>query len=75
MRSCYERRIKIDPTIQGRLVLEVDLTGGRVSDAFASGTIHDEELLSCVESAARKWQVPGVDGETLRLPFALTAVE
>jgi hypothetical protein len=75
IRSCYERRIKEDPTLSGRLVLEVDLVGGRVSDAFVSGSIHDDELTACVESAAMKWQVPGVDGVTLKLPFALSPVQ
>ena len=75
IRTCYERRIKEDPTINGRLVLEVDIVGGRVADVFVSGDIYDAKLTACVESAASKWQVPGVDGETLVLPFVLSAVE
>ncbi|MFT5685644.1 MAG: hypothetical protein ACI8RZ_006598 [Myxococcota bacterium] len=75
IRSCYERVIKADPTLSGRLVLEVDLVGGRVSDAYVSGTIQSDALTACVESAAMRWQVPGADGVTLRLPFALSPVD
>ena len=75
IRSCYERRIKEDPTLSGRVVLEVDVIGGRVSDVYVSGTINDSELTSCVQKAASRWQVPGVEEATLRLPFAMSAVE
>jgi hypothetical protein len=65
VRSCYERRLKMNPMLEGALDLKIRLTPkGKVgSVGVNSDTVHDSEMLDCVRRTIRGWQFPApVDG-------------
>jgi hypothetical protein len=65
VRSCYERRLKNNPLLEGNLDLKIRLTPkGKVgSIGVNSDTVRDGEMLDCVQRTIRGWQFPApVDG-------------
>lgn len=72
IRSCYERRLRDDPTLSGRLEVEMDILGGRVVMArINNDTTGDEALGKCIVLRARSWQFPTEIDEKIVMPFAL----
>lgn len=73
VRACYERALKLDPTIQGRIEVIWTMSNGRVRSAsIFSDTTGSEELKSCVVRSFKLWRFPeGATGEAI-MPFVLT---
>ncbi len=76
VRVCYERRLKVDNTLQGttQLTLRVG-PAGRVTGVKVEGTPKDVIFRSCVKSAAQSWVFPkpkNGDCAVLGQPFNLT---
>ncbi|MCB9707591.1 MAG: AgmX/PglI C-terminal domain-containing protein [Myxococcales bacterium] len=76
VRVCYERRLKVDNTLQGttQLTLRIGPTG-RVTGVKVEGTPKDAIFRSCVKSAAQSWEFPkpkNGDCAVLGQPFNLT---
>jgi len=73
-RYCYERQLKTNPGLAGRLVAAVHISGGRVTsvelDENATG---DAELGACIASKIRRWRFPSEVSATVYLPFILSA--
>jgi outer membrane biosynthesis protein TonB len=76
VRACYERRLKLNHVLQGRLDVEVRLgKTGSVDGVRIGGTLRDNEVHDCVRRAARSWQFPPLASGTcavVALPFHLT---
>lgn len=76
VRNCYERRLKVDSTIQGRLNVRVKIgSSGSVGAVRVSGSLRDAEVSSCVRNLARRWSFPSPTGgacAVLDAPFNLT---
>ncbi len=71
MKNCYERSLRRDPSLRGRvnLTLVVD-TSGKVTRAKASGeTLHDSAINNCMEIHARTIVFPKPEGGAVRLNF------
>ena len=60
VRACYERQLKSDSGLSGRLVLAMSVQpGGAVTRAWITGDqIGDEELTACVTKAVGTFQFP-----------------
>lgn len=59
LKACYEARLKQNPNISGRVVLEIDVAGGRVSTAdIVENSTGDSALGSCISKRARGWRLP-----------------
>jgi hypothetical protein len=60
VRACYERRLKINPLLEGNLDLKIRLTPkGKVgSIGVNSDTVRDREMLDCVLRTIRGWHFP-----------------
>ena len=72
IRSCYERRLRDDPTLSGRLEVEVDILGGRVVMAEVNAnTTGDDALEKCIVLRAYSWRFSSEIDEKIVLPFAL----
>jgi hypothetical protein len=73
IRSCYERRLKMNNALQGDLKLKVKIGGnGRVVASQVTGTLHDNEVFSCVRNLAQTWTfgVPsGGNCAVISVPF------
>jgi LPXTG-motif cell wall-anchored protein len=64
VRACYERRLKINSLLQGKLDLNIVVsTSGKVSSiGVNSDTVRDAEMLSCVKKTIRTWELPKPEG-------------
>lgn len=75
-RNCYERRLKVNHTIEGRVNVRMRVgRGGEVSAVSVSGTLSDNEVLSCVRGIAQRLRFPPPTGGTCAVvaaPFNFT---
>jgi hypothetical protein len=56
IRSCYERRLKINNVLQGDLKLRLKVgAGGKVVATAVNGSLHDEQVFACVRNLAASW--------------------
>lgn len=67
---CYETRLKGNPDLGGRVEVEWNVTGGRVTSAYVfANTTGDQELGECIVNKIERWRFPnGVEGQIL-YPF------
>lgn len=76
VRACYERALKVNNTLQGRVDVRVKIgRDGRVSATRVTGSLRDNDVFSCVRSLARNWSFPapsGGDCAVVDAPFTLT---
>lgn len=75
VRVCYERRLKVDNTLQGTTQLTMRVgSNGRVSGVKIAGTPKDVIFRECVKNAANRWVFPKPQGGSCALleqPFSL----
>jgi hypothetical protein len=73
VRNCYERRLKVNNTLQGDLKLKLKIaSNGQVSALAVNGTLHDNEVFSCVRQVAQRWSfTPPTEGScaVVQVPF------
>ena len=64
VRACYERRLKLNPLLQGDLDLNISIaSSGKVTGiAVTADTVRDGEMLECVRRTIRGWTFPKPDG-------------
>lgn len=73
IRSCYERRLKVNNVLQGDLKLRLKVgSGGKVVNTAVAGSIKDPEVFACVRSLAQSWTFPvptGGNCAVVQVPF------
>jgi len=71
--QCYERQLRVQPTLNGKVVLEFDIEpSGRVSNArISSSSMADPELDACLVQAIERARFPVSDGETVSISYPL----
>lgn len=73
LQKCYERALKRDPEMRGKVVLAVRIgsSGEPRSVSARSSAINDKAALDCMEREARGWLFPRPSGGsvTLRKPY------
>jgi len=76
VRNCYERRLKVNNTLQGNVNVRVRVGAtGNVSAVQVGGSLSDREVFSCVRSLANHWSFPAPSGgrcAVIAAPFNLT---
>jgi hypothetical protein len=75
VRDCYERELKKNPRLEGKVTIELDLAPPqRVEHVAVKDDLGSPELTSCVETAMKTVRFPPLDEEvSIQLPFVLTA--
>ena len=59
IRSCYERRLKVNNVLQGNMTLKLKVGGaGKVAAAQVTGSLRDPEVFACVRKLAQTWTFP-----------------
>jgi hypothetical protein len=60
VRACYERRLKMNPLLQGDVDLNISIasTGKVTGIAVTADTVRDGEMLECVRRTIRGWTFP-----------------
>lgn len=78
LQSCYERALKHQPTLAGRMVLKFSITSrGRVANVNVDeGSLPSAEVRQCVTSLARGWVLPFTpeDEVSVSFPFVFAPV-
>lgn len=69
MRKCYERVLKANPGIEGKVTLEVKIRGdGTVASASARGTsLNNSAINDCMERQAMSMKFPAPKGGAVRV--------
>ena len=63
VRACYERRLRANNMLQGDLKLRIKIAStGQSSTTSITGTLKDNEVVSCVRSLAQHWSFPAPTG-------------
>ena len=74
LRRCYERRLKQNNTLSGRL--EIGLTvgsGGQVQGArITSDSVRDPEVAACVRQAVGSWRLPAPQGGCVNVAYPIS---
>jgi hypothetical protein len=75
-RNCYERRLKVNNTLEGRVNLQMRVgRNGRVDAVRTGGSLNDAQVLSCVRGIAQRitFTVPSGGGcAVVAAPFNFT---
>lgn len=62
-RNCYERRLKVNQTLSGRVQLQIRIgRDGNVSGVRTTGSLRDPQVLSCVRNIAQRIRFPRPQG-------------
>ncbi len=71
IQSCYERELKRNRSLSGRLVLAFNITPrGRVAELdFAEGTLRSGPVESCIGTIAQNWVLPFQPSDDVRVEF------
>lgn len=65
LKQCYEKELKANPKLKGRVVVEWDIVGGASSVEITSNSTGSSELAECIKSRVRNWRFEGTeDGHT-----------
>jgi hypothetical protein len=65
--------LKANPTIAGRVVVDVEIVDGKVVMAKVSqNKTGDPGLASCIEKRIKKWKFPSDCSDLATFPFALS---
>lgn len=74
LKYCYETALKANSELAGRVEIEWNVSGGRVtSTSVFANTTGDSQFASCIEGKIKKWVFPAeVEGE-VQWPFVFKA--
>ena len=71
--SCHDSALKSDPEVKGRIVVDIEIVGGRVLIAkISSNKTGNQELGSCIEKRIKRWNFPSDCTDVVSIPFALS---
>lgn len=64
VRNCYERRLKINPLLEGEVDLNITINTRGKAGAITinKDTVRDPQMLTCVKGVIRSWQLPKPEG-------------
>jgi outer membrane biosynthesis protein TonB len=76
IRSCYERRLKVNNILQGDLRLRLKVgAGGKVTATSLSGSLKDSDVFTCVRNIAQAWTFAAPTGgncAVVAVPFTFS---
>lgn len=72
---CYEKQLKVNPNLQGRIEVGWTVVAGAVTGApyIIANTTGDSALADCVTGKIRRWQFPADADGPMSWPFVFTA--
>lgn len=76
VRSCYERQLRSNNMLQGKLMLHMRVDNkGNVTATNVGGSLNDRDVSACVRRVAQSWSFPPPKGGSCAVvakPFNLT---
>ena len=71
--SCHDSSLKSNPDVKGRIVVDVEISDGKVMMAkVSSNKTGDNGLGACIEKRIKRWKFPSDCSDFVSLPFALS---
>ena len=71
--ACHNSSLKSNPNVKGRIVVDVEIAGGKVMMAkVSSNKTGDSGLGACIEKRIKRWKFPSDCSDFVSLPFALS---
>ncbi|MCB9672798.1 MAG: AgmX/PglI C-terminal domain-containing protein [Alphaproteobacteria bacterium] len=76
LKYCYEKSLKSNPKLAGRVVVGWYVEDGAASDVYiADNTTGDDELASCIKSKVARWDFKDVEDGEAKSPFIFAPQE
>jgi hypothetical protein len=76
VKYCYEAQLKSNPVLEGRVVIDWTIEGGRVTFiSVASNTTGNDALAQCIVGKIKRWQFSGIEDDEITFPFLLRPSE
>lgn len=76
VRSCYERGLKANNTLQGTVRIRLKIgANGAVQGTNVGGSLRDNAVFSCVRQVADRWRFPNPTGgacAVVEIPYSMT---
>lgn len=71
LRTCYERRLKVNNMLMGRIVLGMTIqpSGAVSSTNVVQDSVHDSEVTSCVRQSVARWRMPAPTGGCVHVEY------
>ncbi len=71
VRRCYERRLKVNNILQGRMEVQATIgsAGNVLGTRVVSDSVRDREVASCVQDNVRSWRMPAPSGGCVQVSF------
>lgn len=74
VKSCYDLSLKANPNLAGKITVDVDINGGRVTTvSLSSNTTNDDAFGDCVVKKIRTWRFDPSVSDSIALPFTFSA--
>jgi outer membrane biosynthesis protein TonB len=76
VKGCYERALKRNPNLSGKIVLHWTITAaGTVQGVEAENDIGDPEVATCIKALVARWRFPAPSGGSVEvsIPFVFQA--
>jgi hypothetical protein len=76
VKGCYERALKRNPNLSGKIVLRWTITAaGTVQGVEAENDIGDPEVANCIKALVARWRFPAPSGGSVEvsIPFVFQA--
>lgn len=70
IQTCYRQRLKVDPTVEGKVELTWTIHGGSATEtSVVTDTVGDHELVTCMREAVETWSFPATIQGEVSWPF------
>ncbi len=71
VKSCYERELKKDPTLKGKIVIQFTIgeVGRVISSRIASSTMKSSAVGNCILARLRRWRFPKPEGGSVTVSY------
>jgi hypothetical protein len=74
VKSCYDLSLKANPNLAGKITVDVDINGGRVTTvSLSNNTTNDAAFGDCVVKKVRTWRFDPSVSDSIALPFTFSA--
>ena len=70
--TCYDSSLNLNSNVKGRIIVDVEISGGRVMMAkVSSNKTGDSRLGTCIEKQIKGWKFPSDCSDFISIPFIL----
>jgi hypothetical protein len=73
VKSCHETAMKSNPKVSGRIVIDAEISNGKVVSArVAKNKTGNKTLGTCIQRRVKRWRFPKECSDISSFPFVLS---